>query len=230
MPSRARIAVQRRSASVALKVTTEVRTRNPQAVEQRVTLVSVNAALAQAGLPEASSMRKARLEPGVLLAPQAEEVSKAASMPSALPKTSGLDLRIVIAAVAGCAGVLVIIGWSVVWCRRRRDGRRLSSVASCDGCAQLAFSSPSLLPVAQSVQGSDKSRGTHREDHASNRGNASWPHTPAPRIAIVPGKLAGLICRRYSVDGNVAGVGLRGYMVPGMVVGKVVCRARPKMR
>ena len=118
---------------VSLVVVTELRSRNVKAVEQALTLTTVNAALSEAGLPPAATMKK-ETKP----AAAASAGAKNALAESHSQQSSSIDMRIVLLAVTAGVGVL-LIGVFAAWLfRKKRDAGRVFECENCEGSYQTS--------------------------------------------------------------------------------------------
>jgi hypothetical protein len=101
---------------VSLVVVTAIRSRDAQAVEQALTLSTVNAALEEAGLPWATTMQK-KTQKAALSSPVDQ---KALAENSTGQRPSSIDIRLLIAAVAASVGVLFLCIFGACMFRRKR--------------------------------------------------------------------------------------------------------------
>jgi hypothetical protein len=114
---------------VSLVVVTAIRSRDAQAVEQALTLTTVNAALEEAGLPSAKTMQKETQE--AALSSPVDKKALAENNPGQQPPS--IDIRILIAAVAASVGVLFLCIFGA-WMFRRKRGDSISRrIFECEG-------------------------------------------------------------------------------------------------
>ena len=132
---------------VSLVVITAIRSRDAQAVEQALTLTTVNAALKDAGLPSAKSMQKETQT--AALSSAVDKKALVENNPEQQPPS--IDIRILIAAVAASVGVLFlcILG---AWMFNKMRGESISRrIFECEGCEEAG------LQVCSSVSSSSRS-------------------------------------------------------------------------
>jgi hypothetical protein len=163
---------------VSLVVVTAIRSRDAQAVEQALTLTTVNAALEEAGLPSATTMQKKTQK--AALSSQVDQ--KALAENSTGQQPSSIDIRLLIAALAASVGVLFLCIFGAWMFRRKRRESISRRIFECEGCEEAGLQGCSSVSSSSRSSASSTSLGKSRPgckplNNGSGKRQKSQHHT-----------------------------------------------------